>query len=49
MIPSFTSITASKTSNLLEQDPYQFQLQDVDEPVLFRGDLPLYGSSQNSF
>ena len=40
MIPSFTSITASKTSNLLEQDPYQFQLQDVDEPVLFREIFP---------
>ena len=40
MIPSFTSITASKTSNLLEQDPYQFQLQDVEEPVLFREIFP---------
>ena len=30
----------SRNSNLLEQDPYRYTLQDVDEPALFRQIYP---------
>ena len=30
----------SKVSNVLEQDPYNYTLQDVDEPELFREIYP---------
>lgn len=33
-------IELSSKSNLLEQDPYQYSLQDVDEPNLFRDLFP---------
>ncbi len=33
-------ISPNKNSNLLEQDPYRYQLQDVAEPVLYREIYP---------
>ena len=33
-------IELSKNSNLLEQDPYKYSLQEVDEPNLFRDLYP---------
>ena len=31
-----SDIKINKKSNLLEQDPYNYQLQDVEEPNLMR-------------
>ena len=33
-------IELNKSSNLLEQDPYRYSLQDVEEPNLFRDLFP---------
>ena len=33
-------IELGKKSNLLEQDPYKYELQDVEEPNLFRDLFP---------
>ena len=33
-------IDLSKRSNLLEQDPYKYKLQDVEEPNLYRDIYP---------
>ena len=35
-----TDIALSKKSNLLEQDPYQYELHDVESPELFREMFP---------
>lgn len=35
-----SEITLSNKSNLLEQDPYEYELQDVPEPELFREMFP---------
>ena len=35
-----TGIALSKKSNLLEQDPYQYELHDVESPELFREMFP---------
>lgn len=35
-----TDIALSKKSNLLEQDPYQYELHDVEKPELFREMFP---------
>ncbi len=35
-----SEITLSSKSNLLEQDPYEYELQDVPEPELFREMFP---------
>ena len=33
---SMTNISLSRNTNLLEFDPYEYQLHDVSEPELFR-------------
>ena len=35
-----TDLSINSKSNLLEQDPYEYELQDVAEPQLFRGMFP---------
>ena len=37
---AMTNISLSKNTNLLEFDPYEYQLQDVSSPELFREMFP---------